>query len=221
MTSKFRRVAQATASIAACAVAAVAHAKPIAFAQGTTVMGEYGAGTMTELQAFYAPTFRYSLGVSHLTLDSAIDHATRDVTYLRANYLPKRWNMENAQANVFVWGSVGRAYIGETSDDQFAWNVGGQVDYETRRVYASLRTDLHEASAYSHRIDTLQLGVAPYEHDYQTLAVWVVIQARQYTGGIFQGTEYAALLRLFKGNAWLEAGATEDGKLQAMLMFNF
>jgi hypothetical protein len=221
MASKFRRVAQATASIAVCAAACVAHAKPIAFAQGTTVMGEYGAGTMTELQAFYAPTFRYSLGASRLTLDSAIDGATRDVTYFRANYLPKRWNMESAQANVFVWGGIGHARIGETGDDQFAWNVGGQVDYETRRVYASLRTDLHEASAYSHRIDTLQLGIAPYEHDYQTLAVWVVIQARQYTGGIFQGTEYAALLRLFKGNAWLEAGATEDGKLQAMLMFNF
>ncbi len=37
----------------------------------------------------------------------------------------------------------------------------------------------------------------------------------------FDGTEWAALLRLFKRNAWLEAGATQEGKLQAMLMFNF
>jgi hypothetical protein len=184
-------------------------------------MGEYGAGTMTEVQAFYAPTFRYSLGISHLTLDSALDRATRDVTYFRANYLPKRWNLESAQGNAFVWAGAGRAHIGETSDDQFAWNIGGQLDYETRRIYASLRTDLHEASAYSHRIDTLQLGVAPYEHDYQTLAVWLVVQARQYTGDLFRGTEYAALLRLFKRNTWLEAGVTDDGKLQAMLMFNF
>ena len=176
---------------------------------------------MTEVQAFYAPTFRYSLGVSHLTLDGASERKTRDVTYFRANYLPKRWNLENAQANVFVWGGAGRAHIGETSEDQFAWNVGGQFDYETRRIYASLRTDLHEASGYSHRVDTLQLGIAPYEHDYQTLAVWIVLQARQYTGGLFPGTEYAALLRVFKRNAWLEAGATQDGKLQAMLMFNF
>lgn len=221
MLSKVRRGAQALASIAACAMAVAAQAKPIAFAHGTTVMGEYGAGTMTEVQAFYAPTFRYSLGISHLTLDGAVQRETRDVTYFRANYLPKRWNLENAQANVFVWGGVGRAHIGETSDDQFAWNVGGQFDYETRRIYASLRTDLHEASAYSHRVDTLQLGIAPYQHDYQTLAVWIVLQARQYTGGLFPGTEYAALLRLFKRNAWLEAGATQEGKLQAMLMFNF
>jgi hypothetical protein len=122
---------------------------------------------------------------------------------------------------VFVWGSVGRAHIGNTGQDEFAWNTGGQFDYETRRIYASVRTDLHESSAFSHRIDTLQLGVAPYEHDYQTLAVWFVIQERQYTGELYDGTEVAALLRLFRRNAWLEAGVTQDGKLQTMLMFNF
>jgi hypothetical protein len=198
-----------------------AGAKPIAFADGTTVMAEYGAGTMTEIQAFYAPTFRYSLGGGHLSLNSSVNEDTRDITYLRANYLPKRWNFESAQVNVFVWGGVGRAHIGETGENQFAWNAGGQLDYETRRIYASVRTDLHEASDFSHRIDTLQLGVAPYEHDYETLAVWLVIQGRQYTNGLFEGTEWAALLRLFKHNAWLEAGATREGKLQAMLMFNF
>jgi hypothetical protein len=208
-------------ALVAGSLLASASAKPIAFADGTTVMAEYGAGTMTEIQAFYAPTFRYSVGGGHLSLNSDVDDSTRDITYARLNYLPKRWNLEAAQANVFVWGSIGRAHIGETGDNQFAWNAGGQLDYETRRIYGSLRTDFHEASAYSHRIDTLQLGVAPYEHDYETLAVWFVVQARDYTGGLFDGTEWAALIRLFKHNAWLEAGVTREGKLQAMLMFNF
>jgi hypothetical protein len=197
------------------------HAKPIAFADGTTVMAEHGASTMNEVQGFYAPSYRYSLGGGHLSLQSDLNDDTRDITYVRANYLPKRWNMEAAQANTFVWGSIGRAHIGETGDNQFAWNVGGQVDYETRHVYAALRTDLHEAASFSHRIDTLQLGVAPYAHDYHTLALWFVVQARQYTNGIYDGIEVAGLLRLFKRNAWLEAGLNEDGKLQAMLMFNF
>lgn len=209
------------ATLSTCGALTCAHAKPIAFADGTTAMAEYGAGTMTEVQAFYAPTFRYSLGGGHLSLNSDVNDNTRDITYARLNYLPKRWNFESAQANTFVWGSIGRAHIGETGDNQFAWNVGGQIDYETRRVYGSLRTDLHEASAYSHRIDTLQLGIAPYQHDYETLAVWFVVQAREYTGDLFEGTEWAALIRLFKHNAWVEAGATREGKLQAMLMFNF
>jgi hypothetical protein len=29
------------------------------------------------------------------------------------------------------------------------------------------------------------------------------------------------LLRLFKDGTWVEAGVTNDGKLQAMAMFNF
>lgn len=202
-------------------VAGEAVAKPIAFANGTTVMAEYGAGNMTEIQAFYAPTYRYSLGGGHLALNSELSEATRDITYLRFNYLPKRWNLESAQANVFVWGGGGRAHIGESDDNEFAWNVGGQLDYETRRVYASLRTDLYEASSFSHRIDTLQLGLAPYKHEYDALAVWFVIQAREYTGGIYDGTEVAALIRLFKRNVWVEAGLTQDGKVQAMLMINF
>jgi hypothetical protein len=218
---KFRgRLVQSMALVMMTACAS-AVAKPIAFADGTTVMAEYGAGTMTEIQAFYAPSFRYSLGGGHLSLNSAENDETRDITYLRANYLPKRWNFESAQANVFVWGGLGRAHIGETGDNQFTWNAGGQLDYETRRIYASLRTDYYNASAFSHRIDTLQLGIAPYEHDYNTLAVWFVIQAREYTGELFDGTEWAALIRLFKHNAWVEAGATREGKLQAMLMFNF
>jgi hypothetical protein len=85
-----------------------------------------------------------------------------------------------------------------------------------------LKTDYWQASsAFSHRIDTLQLGFAPYPHDYTRLATWFVLQARDYTGGIHSGVEWAALLRLFKGGAWVEAGVTNDGKLQAMAMFNF
>jgi hypothetical protein len=198
-----------------------ADAKPIAFANGTTAMAEYGAGTMIEVQAFYAPTYRYSIGGSYLQLQGTSDDQTRDILYARLNYLPKRWNFEDAQANVFVWGGVGGARVGETHADTFAWNVGGQIDYETRRVYGSFRTDLHESSAYSHRIDTLQIGLAPYKHDYQTLAIWFVVQARNYTGGLYDGVEWAGLVRFFKRNVWLEAGVTIDSKLQAMMMVNF
>jgi len=196
-------------------------AKPIAFAHGTTVMAEYGAGTMKEAQVFYAPKYFLSLGPGYLELESDIDHRRREITYARVNYLAKRWNMKTAQANVFVWGGAGQAYVSEANDHQFTGNAGAQFDYETRRVYASLKTDLYRASDFSHRIDTLQLGLAPYEHDYDKLATWIVVQGRRITGGIHDGTEWALLLRLFKGGGWIEAGVTGDGKLQAMAMVNF
>jgi len=199
----------------------LAQAKPIAFSHGTTVMAEYGAGTMTEAQVFYAPKYFLSLGGGYLELESDLDHRRREITYARANYLLKRWNMEDAQANVFVWGGAGQAYVSELNEHEFAANPGAQIDYETRRVYASLKTDLQRADAFSHRTDTLQLGIAPYKHDFDSLATWFVLQGRQYTGGIHDGTEWALLLRLFKRGAWIEAGVTDEGKLQAMAMVNF
>ena len=196
-------------------------AKPIAFADGTTVMAEYGSGTMTEEQIFYAPRYDFSFGGGHLELDSDETSKVRLINYARLNYLAHRWNLDDAQANVFVWGGLGSATGNPFSGTLLTENTGAQADYETRRVYASLKTDWQRSEAFSHRIDTLQLGLAPYKHDYNSIATWFLLQARQYTGGIHRGTESAVLLRLFKGGAWVEAGVTNGGKLQAMAMFNF
>jgi hypothetical protein len=211
----------ALASLCLAGVCSVAQAKPIAFSHGTTVMAEYGAGTMKEAQVFYAPKYFLSLGGGYLELESDIDHRRREITYARANYLVKRWNLESAQANVFTWGGAGQAYVSELDSHEFAWNAGAQIDYETRRIYSSLKTDLHRSNAFEHRIDTLQLGIAPYEHDIDTLATWFVVQGRHYTGDVHDGTEWALLLRLFRRGAWIEAGVTDGGKLQAMAMINF
>lgn len=196
-------------------------AKPIAFAKGTTLMVEYGAGTMNEAQLFYAPRYWYSAGGGWLELKSEDGSKQRHITYLRGNLLAKRWNMPAAQANVFVWGGLGRATGNDFEGSDLARNAGFQADYETRRVYGAFRSDLQESDDFSHRIDTLQLGWAPYKHDYNTLATWFVVQGRRYTGGLFDGTETALLVRFFKGGTWVELGATTDGKVQAMAMFNF
>jgi hypothetical protein len=209
------------ALVLALAFASHAMAKPIAFAEGTTVMAEYGAGTMQELQVFYAPRFDYSVGGGHVDFSSDIDGRAEYITYARINGLIHRWNLDAAQGNVFAWGGVGSAAGNTFSGTRVAGNAGLQADYETRRVYGSLKTDLQYSSEFADRIDTLQLGLAPYKHDYDGLATWFVLQARHYTGKLHSGIETAGLLRLFRGGAWIEAGVTNRGKLQAMLMFNF
>jgi hypothetical protein len=202
-------------------LAAPVAAKPIAYARGTTVMAEYGAGTMNEAQVFYAPRYWWSAGGGWLELKSEDGGLERDIVYVRGNLLAKRWNLPAAQANVFVWGGLGSASGSDFAGHTLVRNVGFQADYETRRIYSAFRSDLNESDHFSHRIDTLQLGWAPYAHDYDTLATWVVLQGRHYTGGLYDGIETALLLRLFKGGTWVELGATTDGKVQAMAMFNF
>lgn len=221
MRRRIQALAVAAVLVPLCLGPRPVAAKPIAFANGTSVMAEYGGNTMREAQVFYAPRFNLSVGGGVVRLASEIDGRERDIRYLRVNFLPKRWNLEAAQANVFVWGGIGSAELNERSSSVFAQNLGAQFDYETRRVYFSAKTDLQRSDAFSHRIDTLQWGFAPYAHDYNTLATWILVQGRRYSGNLYDGTESAVLLRLFKGNKWVEAGVTNDGKLQAMFMFNF
>jgi hypothetical protein len=208
-------------ALALALAASPAAGKPIAFARGSTVMAEYGAGTMREVQAFYAPAYWWSMGAGWLELTAEDGTLTRHIRYARINLLARRWNLPASQANVFAWGGLGQASGNDFSGDILAGNAGFQLDYETRRVYAALRSDFHHGDRFSHRIDTLQLGWAPYAHDYDTLAAWIVVQARHYTGGLYDGIEPALVLRLFKGGTWVELGATPDGQLQAMAMFNF
>ena len=196
-------------------------AKPIAFSHGTTVMAEYGAGTMNEAQVFYAPKYFLSLGAGiSRARKRHRSPAPRD--HLRARQLPREALEHEGRAGQRV--RVGRRGPGLRERDQRS-----RVHRQCRRAvrlrnaprlrFAQDR--LYASSAFSHRIDTLQLGLAPYKHDYDKLATWVVVQGRRYTGGIHDGTEWALLLRLFKGGGWIEAGVTDDGKLQAMAMVNF
>lgn len=198
-----------------------AQAKPIAFQDGFTSMYEFGAGMMQEAQAFYAPRAWLSLGAGYLRLESDQQAFSREISYARFNLLVHRWNLPAAQANVFAWGGAGAARGSDFDGWRVAENAGAQFDFETLRFYSSLKTDWQHSSQFSHRIDTLQLGVAPYRHRYDGLATWILVQARDYTGGVYDGIEPALLLRLFKGPVWFEAGLTIDRTLQSMLMINF
>ena len=153
-------------SLIALTVWLPAFAKPIAYANGTTVMAEYGAGTMREFQVFYAPRYFLSVGLGHMALDSDVNDGSMDITYARLNYLVKRWNMPKAQANIFGWGSLGSATTGDDDSNRLAWNAGIQLDYETRRIYSSFKSDYyHSASAFARRIDTT--GVTLSLSDYR------------------------------------------------------
>jgi hypothetical protein len=236
------------AGVSALLLTQTLQARPIVFARSTMAMAEIRDGAMAEAQLFYAPAHYYSVGLGHMELDDDGTDVRHSVSYARLNLLGKRWNMAGAQANIFLWGGIGSAYLGgwtyqpsqpppdghdhgppPTSPDpvriasrqSFSYNAGGQIDYETRRIYVSFKTDLHDSDLFWHRADTLQLGIAPYPHDTNTLATWFVISGRNYTGDMHEDTELAFLLRFFKKRAWLEAGATTEGKIQALAMFSF
>lgn len=222
-------------------------ARPIVYAHSATVMAEYIGDTMTEAQLAYAPKSWWSFALGHLELEGQESHPGHKVTYGRVNLLLKRWNQESAQANVFVWGGIGRTptteWLSTTSepvpDDHnhgeavpgsvsfyqktsgtTAWNSGAQIDYETRRIYTAIKTDYHQSSAFWHRTDTVQLGFAPYAHDVDSLATWFLVSLSRNSSDDYRNDQVAFLLRFFKKRTWVEGGVTTDGNLQARVMFS-
>jgi hypothetical protein len=205
---------------AALSFASSCVARPIAYSGAGTAMFEYG-DTMREAQLYYASKYWYSGGAVWHRMTSDDGRIEREVTLLRGNLLARRWNLDAAQANVFVWGGVGRARSNSLEGSESATNAGFQFDYETLRVYANLRSDWVHSDAFVHRVDRVQFGLAPYVHRYGGWATWVVAQAQRKSGELSEGVENSLLLRFFNETFWIDAGLTEDGEPEVMLMINF
>lgn len=203
-------------------------AKPIAYQHGGTALYEYSPHRQ-ESQLFYAPDHRLSLGGGWLRLSPDAEHGhahgpgdyALDIGYLRANVLAERWNGPESQANLYYWGGLGVADTGEEPGLAAVPNAGLQADWETRRWYVSAQTDWHASFAFATGSSTVQLGIAPYLHDYDTLATWIVLQGQSFDGDMLEERSAALLLRFFWRSIWLEAGADQDGKPHGMLMLNF
>jgi hypothetical protein len=67
--------------------------RPVTYANSTTLMAEYGEGTMQEAQVFYAPHSFLSFGLGHMRLEGHGLNQGDDITYARVNFLVKRWNL--------------------------------------------------------------------------------------------------------------------------------
>lgn len=217
----------------ACLVPLAGWAKPIAYPDGTTFTFDYGPH-MEEAQVFYSPTFDSSIGAGYVRVKlpengSGHSHShgagtnygdSVDIGYFRTNLLAERWNLADLQSNIYLWGGLGTANSGARSGPDTVPNAGVQFDAESRRFYGSFKSDWHATFGFTWGMSTLQLGVAPYLHDYNGVATWIVLQGHSMNGTLHRETGVAALVRLFWRGIWVEAGADDKGKPLALLMLN-
>ena len=216
------------------AIVAVAQAKPIAFADAWTFMAE-GDRYAESVEAYYAPAVWWSIGPMVGEMRTADRSHTARHEMLQANLLLKRWNLDNAQGNLFASLGVGTTYTtlaarpgvahpGHADDRPAFYAEQGfrhvlQGDYETRRIYTSFKIDVHRTPLFFDRVDTVQAGFSPYAHDYEDLAVWFIAQAKRYRG-MNDKSSLGGFVRLFRKNWWVELGVS-DRKPQAMFMYNY
>jgi hypothetical protein len=231
LIGRSRRVVCAALAFCTSAVPTL-NAKPISFADGFTFMHERDS-EMIETDLYYAPKYWFSFGPT-VSIARADDKLTRrESQVMHANFLLRRWNMTNAQGNLFASYGLGQTKTIRFSPDaaqrdgfaardnrETVHHAVVQGDYETRQFYSSFKLDAHRTATFLDRTDTAQIGFSPYPHDYDDVALWFVGQVKKYRG-LNDKTEGGAFVRVFYKNIWVELGMTEGRKSQMMLMINY
>ena len=135
------------------------------------------------------------------------------------DYLVKRWNGDDYQANVYVYGGIGNTNFAGLNG--LGYLGGFEADAENRKYFALFKAESMQtkiAEDFNHVEG--RLGFAPYEAEYSELATWFMIQA-QWHPSLQKKFVVTPLARIFYKSFLLESGVSLDGDWMMNFMFHF
>lgn len=209
----------AFAFAASLALAPDALARPVTYPGGNMAMLEHRDETsMAETMRTLTPTFAVGW---HDEWDGEDDFQFHGPMIAG---LAKRWNMPDAQANIFWMAGAGAAFDDVASvetDAKPAAYAGFEADWENRRFYT-----LYQARAFwAEDIDKsftqrARIGVAPYVAEAGALHTWAIVQI-DHEPEDDTPVSVTPVVRLFWKTVLAEGGVSLDGDAFASLMFYF
>jgi hypothetical protein len=211
-----RRVALAAAGL--WLAAASAQALPMGSVDTWMVMGDFAARS-SDFAVNYALTPRDALGgaVGRWRTEPEAGSRRREYGALAYTRLLRRWNLPDAQANLWFVGLAGRLRDEEGSRSLLSPAV--LADYETTRVYVSGGLKTMRAGRTRQHTAYARTGVSFYEVDYDEVQPWLVAEVKRQRDGAAK-TEAAAWLRLIHKRYFVEIGADDEGRARFNFMFN-
>lgn len=187
--------------------------------QGTiSLMGE-NSEDMSHFDVIYS--HRYWLGVGARYHELREANSSTESALGTLGFLVYRSNGEDHQGNVYLTTGAGHAWFKDASDrtlnNDFAYTLGIQGDYETRKIYTLAKFEtIKTKDEVISELYQLRAGFAPYVAGFYDLNTWFILQASQ-DKAVSSSIELAPLIRFFYRNVLTELGATTDGKF----IFNF
>jgi hypothetical protein len=194
-----------------------AHAAPMGFKDSSMTMGDFSK-TYRELTANYALTPRDAIGMTSTymqTNNHSQSQINNELTYTR---LIKRWNMPEAQANIWFIGGVGETTGNYFSGTKATISPGIQADYETTRLYASANARIYIADGITNNIVSARTGFSFYEANYDETQPWLIVEARRMSM-VSDAYEVTPMLRLIHNRFFVEAGANFHGQPRLSFMY--
>lgn len=133
----------------------------------------------------------------------------------QVNYLVKRWNMPDGQANIFSMTGAGVSRW--HGDNEFSAWQSILADYETRRVFTSYELRGMYAGDLEKSVwQRARVGVAPYLANYDDLNTWFMVQVDHHPAKD-DTLVVTPLVRFFYKTTLVEAGYSSNDHV----MFNW
>ena len=194
-----------------------AEAKPVSFKDGYGVMSSYTPDRFdTELN--YSFSNRQAVGLSTIQLLDE-SHDTPRFYFAQLNFLVKRWNELESQANLYLSLGAGGLSLDETTE--LAGMAAVEADYETRRVYTSIIAEnLQAEGAYDSTRLRYRAGIAPYLAPFESLQTWIIGQV-EFNPDLEEELTVTPLLRFFYNNLALELGSSVKGEVFIGTMIHY
>ncbi len=219
MTPRLRSIAALMSAVLGLCLTTSAFAAPMGFKDSGMAMGDFSPNWQEAL-ANYALTSRDAVGASAIAMRSDNETRTRRLTEATYTRLLKRWNLPEAQANVWFLGGVGSVTGNDFSGAKTMVTPGIQVDYETTRVYAAVTTRLYRAEGINHDFASVRVGFSFFEADYDQTQPWFILEARRMNE-LTDKTEITPMLRLIHNRYFVELGVNNAAQVRANFMYIF
>lgn len=200
----------------------LAFAAPMGYEGSVMTMGDFNQN-WREVGFNYAITSRDALGLTHLEFRSDDNKDKREVDTLNYTRLLSRWNLTDAQSNLWLFmglGEIRGSIDHQNIDSKMIASPGFQFDYETRRIYFAATHKLYRASNLNHDTTSIRAGFSFYETDYDKTQPWFILETK-YTNQISDKIEVIPMLRLINKNIFVEGGVNNSGQPRLNLMYTF
>tara|TARA_B100000575_G_scaffold56538_1_gene42584 strand:+ start:476 stop:1075 length:600 start_codon:yes stop_codon:yes gene_type:complete len=117
------------------------------------------------------------------------------------NFLAKRWNNENSQANFYLLSSVGLS----TENSKAMSTIGVHGDWENRRFMVMEMLEYY--SYNSSLVSNTRLAFSPFTVDYSKVSTWLIAHYRVAYENENVSDMLIPVVRLFKRNYLFEIGS--------------
>lgn len=195
-----------------------AFAHPVAFAGSYSIM-TWNSKEMSEWMFVHSFTASNALAVRYERFQTVDGERTFYIP--QVNFLLKRWNELDSQANIYLSVGHGGEKIGSTFKNTSALAV--EADWESRKYYVSFKEDAllsHKKSGRSIYTTKVRAGFAPYLAEYNEINSWFILQAEKINKSEESYT-LTPFIRLFYKNVLTEFGVSSKGDAQLNFMVHF